>query len=182
MIRQTLLALSVVTLLSACEAFMKPATTSTASAEETNNARKILIGHWLGEKKHDNGQLQKWLVHRRADGIYRIDFRTTETDGTIDQWSEVGIWGVRLPIYFTAMRGRVDGEKVEPANGAIAAYYDAYRVLELSDDAFTYNSYASGNTFTVRRVSADYKLDGQPALSSEIAASPGSGKAAALKL
>ncbi|WP_348674931.1 hypothetical protein [uncultured Abyssibacter sp.] len=126
--------------------------------EETESARELMIGNWFGEKRLDDGSLQEWLVKRAADGTYLIEFRLTEAGGSIDTWSEVGIWGIRKPIYFTAVRGFVEGERMFPINTNDHALYDAYEVIVLDDDEFTYRSYTSGNRFTVKRVSEDFRL------------------------
>jgi len=78
--------------------------------------RALLIGRFLGEKTLKDGTLQRWLVTRLNDGNYFIQFKTKKIDGADDSWSEVGIWGVRAPIYFTAMRGHVNNQRISPSD------------------------------------------------------------------
>lgn len=117
----------------------------------TAEMRHLLLGNWCGEKKLDDGTYQKWEVERYSDGIYRIDFTLIELSGDKKQWGEYGLWGVRNPIYFTAMRGFIDNEQSRPADPEEPAYYDAYKILSLTPNEFTYKSYTSGNTFTLKR-------------------------------
>lgn len=117
----------------------------------TVNMRSLLVGEWCGEKTHDDGTYQKWLITRFLDGTYRIDFTKVSSTGEEEQWGEYGLWGIRAPIYFTAMRGFVEDGLLVPADPTEPAFYDAYSVVLLAEGEFTYKSYTSGNTFTVRR-------------------------------
>lgn len=127
--------------------------------EQTETARDLLIGSWLGEKRHEDGTLQQWLVKRAPDGTYFIQFYVVESNGSRDSWAEVGFWGVRKPIYFTAMRGFVESGRIVPANTNDPVFYDAYHVISLDAEQFTYRSYTSGNEFTVKRVADDFRLE-----------------------
>lgn len=130
-----------------------------SATEETVRAREILTGNWYGTQKLDDGSRQEWLMKRAVDGTYEISYRITSTDGSVDEGGEVGIWGIRLPVYFTATRGFVGSDGVMPANVTDPAFYDAYEVKELTQETFTYYSYASGNTFTVKKVPSDFRFD-----------------------
>jgi len=118
------------------------------------------LGSWRGDTTRTDGTRQQWLMHRAADGTYLVQFRLTRPNGTAEEWAEVGIWGVRLPIYFTAARGVMERGKVEPADVSNPSLYDAYEVKELTNDSFTYYSYTSGDRFTVKKVPPDSKFDG----------------------
>jgi hypothetical protein len=124
---------------------------SIASKDLNNSTRQLLLGTWCGEKKHENGVLQKWIVYRESTGLYKIDFKTVDTNNVVNNWSEFGIWGVRYPIYFTIVQGFDDGNSVSRANTADPDLYDAYNILNVNKTSFTYNSFASGNTFTINR-------------------------------
>lgn len=113
--------------------------------------RYMMLGEWCGQKTHRDGTYQKWLVYRFPDGTYKIDFTKIGLNGDAENWGEYGMWGIRNPIYFTAMRGFIENGEVDPADPTDATYYDAYRVLSLTETEFTYKSYTSGNTFTVNR-------------------------------
>lgn len=126
---------------------------------ETAAARSHLIGNWFGEKHHEDGTVQEWLVRRLADGTYFIEFQVTDPSGGQESWVEIGIWGVRMPIYFTAMRGFAESDIVVPADTDNHTLYDAYEIISLDGETFTYRSYTSGNEFTVTKVSEDFRLE-----------------------
>ncbi len=120
-------------------------------SRETAAMRQMMLGVWCGEKKFEDGGYQKWLVERFPDGTYRIDFTKTSPGGRADTWGEFGIWGIRKPIYFTAMRGVIQNDRAAQVDPTNPDLYDAYKVLSLTEQEFTYRSYTSGNTFTIKR-------------------------------
>ena len=117
----------------------------------TIKMRSLMLGKWCGEKKHEDDTYQKWLVDRFPDGTYRIDFTTVSSSGEEESWGEYGLWGIRAPIYFTAMRGFIENGQLTPADPTDPLFYDAYKVVSLTEHNFTYKSYTSGNEFTVKR-------------------------------
>ncbi len=129
-----------------------------APKEETAQARALLLGDWYGEKTHDDGVLQRWHVKRAADGSYLIHFLITNPDGSNEEWAEAGIWGVRKPIYFTAVRAFVGPEGTQAADTTDYGLYDAYSIVNLTEDEFTYKSYTSGNEFTLKKVAETFRL------------------------
>ncbi|MGY0216466.1 hypothetical protein ACWJJH_03645 [Endozoicomonadaceae bacterium StTr2] len=125
--------------------------TSPESLEQKNNAaREMLQGEWCGSKTYPNGARQQWVVNRHEDGTYRIDFLTNHYDET-ESWSEIGIWGVRFPVYFTATRGFVDEKGQYPAKTTKPDLYEAYQIDEVSEDSFSYISFRSGNRYRITR-------------------------------
>ena len=122
------------------------------SKDEAAITRNLLIGSWYGEKLFDDGSQQKWIMTRLNDGTFSVRFQIKGKDGQIDQWAEEGVWGAKKPIYFTATRTVVEKETASPANIFDAALYDAYRIIELTNEKFSYYSYSSGNIFTVKKV------------------------------
>ncbi|HCS26800.1 MAG TPA: hypothetical protein DIW43_05075 [Spongiibacteraceae bacterium] len=117
----------------------------------TERMRDALLGRWCGEKIYSDGTVQRWTVLRLRDGAYKVDFYTIDADGKEERWGEYGLWGVRAPIYFTAMRGFIKEARAREADTTNALFYDAYKVVELNEEVFTYKSYTSGNTFTLTR-------------------------------
>ncbi len=137
-------------ILSGCSTALTDQSTEFFPKEETAQQRSLLLGKWVGERE-SNGDAITWSVTRFADGTYTNEFRIVEANGARDSWTEVGIWGVRKPVYFTAVRGfMVDGQ-LEPADVAQASLYDAYKIVSLKPDEFTYISHTSGTTFTMVR-------------------------------
>lgn len=119
--------------------------------EQTRHIREVLVGKWQGERVDTNSKTV-WLVTRMDNGEYRIDFKVTGSDGKSESWSEVGVWGVRKPVYFTAMRGWIRNGKFAPADTRNPAFYDAYRIVSADVDQFVYQSYTSGKVYTVKKV------------------------------
>lgn len=126
-------------------------TEATFDREVTNEMRKKMIGEWCGDKWYDDGSYRKWWVNRLEDGTYKIDFTNINAEGTVKNTSEYGLWGVRAPIYFSAMRGFIEDNRPIPADTTRADLYDAYKILELTHEEFKYKSYTSGNEFVLRR-------------------------------
>ncbi len=128
-------------------------------AAETAAARQTLLGRWYGEKTLEEGGSQRWLLERFADGTFRVDFELTSPDNSIESWSETGIWGVRLPIYFTVTQAAGQNDLLKVTNASDPSLYDAYHVQTLAKDSFVYESYTSGNVFQMRKVDSNFRLD-----------------------
>ena len=124
----------------------------------TIQIRAQLIGRWYGEKQLDDESVQKWIVTRQDDGTYVIKFKTIAKDGSVESWVEAGIWGVRSPIYFTAMRSYIENDDAVAADTTDASLYDAYKIVKIDQNSFTYKSYTSGNEYTVKKVANDFEL------------------------
>ncbi|MGO4892895.1 hypothetical protein [Flavobacterium sp. W21_SRS_FM6] len=124
---------------------------SVPAKQQNTIMRESLLGQWCGEKIHENGMYQKWVVNRASNGTYKIDFTTVEVSGVKEQWSEMGMWGFRYPIYFTSVQAFADKGSVYPADTSDPSLYDAYEIQELNNEFFSYKSYASGKVFTVKR-------------------------------
>ncbi len=113
--------------------------------------RTMMLGEWCGEKILDNGTYQKWVINRFEDGIYKIEFTQIRTNGAESECGEYGLWGIRNPIYFSAMRGFITNGQQRPADTTKSSFYDAYEIVLLTESEFTYKSFKSGNTFTINR-------------------------------
>ena len=127
----------------------------TASAIEKRN---LMIGKWLGEMKDEKGNLQKWLTTRFPDGTYKIQFRTPNEENNYKEQVEVGLWGISGPIYFTIMKGWITESQFVPSDPKNPTYYDAYEIIEISQNKFKYHSYDADITFNVKKVNDDYEL------------------------
>jgi len=127
------------------------------SPEETDRMRSLLIGKWIGERTLD-GRKVRWLSTKNPDGSDDTEFRVLEPDGQKTEWIEHSIWGVRKPIYFTAMRGFIEDGRVAPIDTSHPDAYDAYRIDVLDSGVFEYTSYTSGVSFTVTKVADDYEM------------------------
>lgn len=134
--------------------------------------RDAMVGSWHGEFVVDSHTTRRWLIHRYDDGTYRVQHRivrtgpaaavaqanATDADTRLSQ-AEYGVWGISGSVYYTIMQGWIakNGAR-DPADPRDAYYYNAYQVTSLQPDEFTYRNVETGNTYTVRRVGADFAL------------------------
>ncbi|ODN65962.1 hypothetical protein [Methylophaga muralis] len=119
----------------------------------------LMVGKWYGNQPSKEGGAKQWIVERYPNGNYRIDFRTIKNDGNIESSSEVGQWGVSGPVYFSSFRGWLEGDNVKPSDPSDPYNYDAYQIIKLNNEIFEYEHFLTGNRFTLKRVSSDFKFD-----------------------
>ncbi|SFK28054.1 hypothetical protein SAMN05216302_100377 [Nitrosomonas aestuarii] len=74
-----------------CEAVPK-------DAKQTHIDNK-LVGVWEGEYLEKDGTIKKWMQTRKEDGTYRIEFRLVEVDGTVNRFSELGLWWIKDGLF-----------------------------------------------------------------------------------
>lgn len=135
---------------------LKPAT-----ADEMRARRDLLVGTWFGEALTNEGQTRRWLRQHQADGTYRLTVRDYNLDGSYIQQVEVGQWGISGPIYFTIMKGWQEGQRLKPINPNNPYYYDAFEILNLSQERWSYQHKETQARFNVRRVADDFQLPGR---------------------
>jgi len=119
---------------------------------------QLMQGKWYGDQSTDDNGKREWLVERYPDGTYKIDFRQTNKDGTKNDSTEVGQWGVSGNIYFSIFRGRVINKKMLPVNPSNPYNYDAYKILQLNDEIFKYEATSSNHRFTAKRKPSNFQL------------------------
>ena len=118
----------------------------------------LFVGKWHGSAKTDGGGEREWLVERMPNGMFQIELKAT-TNGAVERQTEYGVWGVSGSIYFTATQGFISQEgEIEPADTTDANLYDAYEILEATQNQIRYRGLETGNEFTVTRVSSDFSL------------------------
>jgi hypothetical protein len=111
----------VITVISGCS------TTPAVSLEPT----KLLIGCWEGKDYQPVlGQSAKWLMQRRSDGTFDIEFRA---EGQPPQ-RETGKWSVEGKTY-TTITLTIDNE---PVNVRDPQFTDVYELKNLSAQSMTY--------------------------------------------
>ena len=118
----------------------------------------LMIGKWYGSQPTKEGGARSHIVERFPNGTYRITFRLYDPQGGYREQREVGHWGVSGPIYFTILRGWLEGDKMAPADPGDPYYQDAYKIITLNDEVFEYEHAASGNRFSIRRVPQDFEF------------------------
>ena len=120
--------------------------------------RDSLVGNWYGEAISKNGVQRRWINRRSSDGSYIIEMKIDDPSSEQPD-REYGVWGMSGPVYFTMMRGWLDEDgEIRPSDPSDANFYDAYEIVQLTADAFTYRGLETGNVFTTRRVADDFSL------------------------
>lgn len=120
--------------------------------------RDLFIGKWYEKENTDSGGIQESVSEHLPDGTTRVEFHITE-DGRSIRQTEYGVWGVSGNFYFTITQGFItETGDVEPADTSDASLYDVYEILDLAPNSMTYKNVETGNVFTAKRVSRDFKL------------------------
>jgi|SRR5579859_3373375 len=120
--------------------------------------RQFMVGTWLEESALADGTSRRELVDRNVDGHYRMQFRTYNKDGTHEDQIEVGEWGISGNIYFTITKGWMIDGVLMSSDLTEPDYYDAYTIIKLTADEFTYKSVVIPDVYTARRVDPAYQL------------------------
>lgn len=152
-----------------CGCALKGATSNTAitnikatlSSNEQDNWDRM-IGKWYGKQPTKEGGVREWVIDRKADGVNVVDFRTIDSNNDVYRKIEIGEWGISGPIYFTIYKASVENDVLYPVAPGDPYNYDAYQIITLTDEHFTYKSFSTGNEFTVKRVDDTFAFDGKP--------------------
>jgi hypothetical protein len=126
-------------------------------ANEPATAASPLEGSWFGERAEPGtGDLIQWLVHRRSDGTYTIEFHVYRDCNLPDIWREAGIWRFSENLYFTVTL-EVAGTPTDVNN---PFYQDTYRVESITPTEMRYTHLKSGRAYSVRRVEREFVFPG----------------------
>ena len=118
--------------------------------------RLLLAGSWYSQAPLKDGGTRLQLTKRNLDGTFVTTFRLIAEDGSFKQQTEVGLWGVSGPVYFTITRGWKAARKIHKADPTDASLNDAYQILELTEQRFRYRSWQSSSEYRLERVSEDF--------------------------
>ncbi|WP_068546108.1 hypothetical protein [Thalassotalea crassostreae] len=114
--------------------------------------RQQLIGNWHRSEQNGTEHFSEY-AQILADGRFVFTFFTYDMEGTIvDEISEVGDWGLVKDIHFTITKAEVENGQEYDADPLNKDNYQAYKVLELNEQTFTYEHLLSGERFTLSRV------------------------------
>ena len=133
---------------------IKPALT-----DELKQQRELVVGTWYSNQNTDNGGSREEIARYARDGKYRLDFKHTKSDGSIEYSREVGYWGVSGNIFFSIFVGQIVDGKLYQANPEDAYNDDAYKIDELNKESFIYEHVHTGNHFKSIRVKDDFKFN-----------------------
>ncbi len=126
--------------------------------EEYNAARwDLMVGRWYGKQPIENG-IREQLTERFANGSYKITFKRTFADDRVEKNIELGQWGISGPIYFSIYQGWLEGDRLSVVRDGLASNYNAYKIIQLDEISFKYESYTSESIFTLIRVNEDFEL------------------------
>ncbi|MFD2178292.1 hypothetical protein [Veronia pacifica] len=114
----------------------------------------LMIGSWYGKQPSKNGGHSEWIVNRYADGTYNIKFKFADSS----QSEEVGEWGISGGIYFSIFKGWLKKSQFRPADPADPYNRDAYDILSLTEDAFSYRHRETGDVYRVIKVANDFRF------------------------
>ena len=116
-----------------------------------SSVRSSLEGCWYGEDYQPVFRARSgWLMNRKADGTFSIEFRAVGSGPHTAIQTEGGRWGYADGKY-TTVTTVIDGKAVEPP------YVDDYELKSISDSQMTYYHAEMNMTFTSRRVACDFK-------------------------
>ena len=118
--------------------------------------RTMMFGWWFGETPTKDGGRRMQIVERRRDGTMTIRFRVIDAAGNVEDTTDLALWGISGPVYFTIAQGWFDGRDFHPADPTQSYYYDAYEILELTDRTFRYRHFTTGSEYRLDRVSPDF--------------------------
>lgn len=113
----------------------------------------LMIGNWYGSQPTKDGGKKLEIMERASNGTYKLTFRIYNKNGYYNEQTEVGYWGVSGTVYFTIFRGWVKGVKFSRANSSDPYNYDAYKIINLTDEIFEYEHFSTGNKYTNKKVS-----------------------------
>lgn len=150
----------VLTLLFSTALFLGCSSTNTPTITESKpdltldkkQLRNSFIGKWKSTQLTKDGNTKHALIERSPDGRYVVEFKIFYPDQTLKyQSKEFGFWGVSGEVYFTMFRGWIKNDKLSPANPNNAYYYDAYKILNASENELSYKNLSSGNKYIYQR-------------------------------
>jgi len=105
------------------------------------------VGTWFGQgQPHDRSEM--WLAQMRANGEFRVHFRTCRKGKPLDQF-ETGRW---------SLTGDLEAIDIATVNGAPQPRHDEYRILKRGGQSQTYRYLRTGFVFTSTRVVDGYEM------------------------
>ena len=120
---------------------------------DTKLRRAYLVGTWRIDQPRLDGSDIHQTIGLNADGTFVIDFLIEYADGWTWEQREIGYWGVSGDIYFTIIRESSGDPRRGSRSPEDPSNYLAYRVLDLSDSRFRYQTIVTGNVFEATKVS-----------------------------
>ena len=117
----------------------------------------MLIGNWIGESSLEQGGRRQVLIQRKANGTFTATFKTTWGADPPVLEQQVGQWGISGPVYFSITTGWLVGDHVDPTDLGQPYFYDAYRIIDLSDTVFEFESFTVDTHYLFRRATDEFE-------------------------
>lgn len=119
----------------------------------------LLTGRWTGIYTYNDGEIYEFLINRKADGSYLIEYRSILDGVIIDEAVETGTWGVEGGEYTSQPTAvKVGNEFLEfrsPGNYR-------YEILFIDGTNFRYREKRLDMEFEARRVDDNFQLTPLP--------------------
>ena len=127
--------------------------------QATEQQRLELIGRWYRKQLTKDGGVSEELTQMNADGSYLFQFKFSHEGVVTNTYVESGLWGISGGYHFTfALAEGHSNEEMWPVDPEDHKNYWVYKVLELSQSNFRYQTVATGDIFELRRVADDFRL------------------------
>ena len=125
--------------------------------QQKTDKAKALVGTWYGEQER-KGLIVRWLNKRKADGKFEIVSLVcegAEPRGTIKQY---GDWELRDGTYRTTTTLMESKKGKRAPDNPEKVQIEAYRVVNVGDNVFTYTHTETNVEYSVEKVDASYDL------------------------
>ncbi len=116
-----------------------------------HNARDILIGTWFRYQDQSNNQLTEQAQFYQ-DGQFEFTFSTIKNGIIVDQIVEIGEWGLVGNIHFTITKAEKINGMLYPADLTDPGNYQAYTVLKLTNQQFSYQHVEDNDCYHLVRI------------------------------
>jgi len=126
--------------------------------EDQKERWRLMTGKWYGSQPLKQGGKKEWLITRDENGFYEINFRNHLEDGSIEERTEVGDWGIAETFYFSIFNGWIINDQFVPADRRDPYNRDIYKVIRLNESFFEYENISTKDRYTVKRVPDDFSL------------------------
>jgi hypothetical protein len=120
-----------------------------------------MIGKWYGKQPLSYGGEHEWLRENFPNGTYKIQFKSSNPDGSLIEKTEFGIWGLSGDVYFSIYQGHLEGENISESDPSDPEIYDAYHIIHLSEKAMEYMHARTKAKFKVKKVPVIFTLKGK---------------------
>lgn len=114
------------------------------------------IGTWEGKSDIESGGSYSWIIERHSNGTFELHGIVKEASGDVVHQLEVGEWGIDGGIYFVSPKGTIEDGVFIPFDNTNPHYFQAYRILEASQDYFVIQLITTGDVFKTKRYTKNH--------------------------